>query len=159
MKVEVHSIFLDFLTVLFRIALFRIVFPEITDVGYLVDITIILSPNSCNPTRSYNSSRSNIASNNVNSIFDNNNNNNNELDLVSIYPNPAQNNIHITSSNPEALKQCLVGIFNIQGAQIMEYQYQNKDIIKLDVTELSNGIYIIKMKTKKNIIVKKFIKQ
>lgn len=41
----------------------------------------------------------------------------------------------------------------------MKYQYQNSDIIKLDVSELSKGIYFIQMKTKKNIIVKKFIKQ
>lgn len=123
--------------------------------GYVYYQVEVVSPNSCNPTRSYNSSRSNIASNNVNSVFDTNN----EMDLISIYPNPVQDKIHITSINPDVLKQSLVSIFNIQGEQIMEYQYQNTDIIKLDVSELSKGIYFIKLKTKKNIIVKKFIKQ
>jgi parallel beta-helix repeat protein len=123
--------------------------------GYVYYQVEVVSPNSCNPTRSYNSSRSNIASNNVNSIFENND----EADLLSIYPNPAQDKINITSSIPDVLKQSLVSICNIQGEQIMEYQYQNTDIIKLDIKELSKGIYFIKLKTKKNIIFKKFIKQ
>jgi photosystem II stability/assembly factor-like uncharacterized protein len=123
--------------------------------GYVYYQVEVVSPNSCNPTRAYNSSRSNIASNNVNSVIDNNN----EEALISIYPNPTQNEIHIASSNPDLLKQSLIGVFNIQGEQVMNYQYQHTDIVKLDVSEFANGVYIIKMKTKNNVVVKRFIKQ
>ncbi len=121
------------------------------DLYYQVEV---VSPNSCTPSRSYNSSRSNIASNSPNGIHEIMN----EAELFSIYPNPASSKIMITN-NGKMSDETYLSICNIRGEQIMDEKFQNKNRMELDISLLSNGIYFVKMRTEKKVAVKKFIKQ
>lgn len=50
-----------------------------------------------------------------------------------------------------SIKESQVSIFNIQGEQIMEYQYQNFDIIKFDESEtIQRNIFYKNENEKKN---------
>jgi len=59
--------------------------------GYIYYQVEVVSPNFCNPSKSYSSSRSNIATNNPNGIYENTY----TSDLFSIYPNPATDKIQV----------------------------------------------------------------
>ena len=58
---------------------------------------------------------------------------------VSIYPNPATN--FVTISAKEAISH--VSVYDFQGRIVQEYDFNNTTEIKLNVSELSNGIYSI----------------
>lgn len=110
----------------------------------------VISPNSCNPTRSYNSSLSNISTNNPDGIYENKNN------LFSVSPNPSNANITIellSLNNDEALS-----ILDMQG-QILHHQVLKTIKSEINTSSFSKGVYFIELKTKKGIEVKKFIKQ
>lgn len=69
------------------------------------------------------------------------------------YPNPATNNITIENS-----QQALIQISNIQGQLIKTIDaHDNKTTI--DVSTLPSGVYILEVKTKKGVVVKKFLKE
>lgn len=62
----------------------------------------------------------------------------NETLNFSIYPNPAENRLFIKSKIPISHIQ----IFDLTGSLIMEQFYRN---LPVDITKLSNGMYIIKL--------------
>ncbi|MCX6258132.1 MAG: T9SS type A sorting domain-containing protein [Bacteroidia bacterium] len=72
---------------------------------------------------------------------------------ISVYPNPAKENIEI-----KAPSQVVIRIFNIQGQMIKAI---HNDIIKIsvNVSDLPGGVYIIKVLTDKGVAVRKFIKE
>lgn len=122
------------------------------DLYYQVEV---ISPNSCNPTRSYNSSRSNVASTTTSGIVENAR----SADLISVYPNPAQDKVYIAANGFGTFKRCDVRVFNIQGKEVMDSQIQNQDVIQFDIAALSSGMYVVKIQTESNVIVKRFTKQ
>ncbi len=70
---------------------------------------------------------------------------------LSIYPNPANKEIHIQKpSDVEIVKNT---IFNHLGQKIME-----NNTADFSVSELSNGVYLLKIETSEGTINKKFIK-
>jgi len=71
----------------------------------------------------------------------------------SIYPNPSADNITI-----ESPQQSTIEIYNIQG-QLIETLAANNNTLNIDVSAFPNGIYILEMKTEKEIEVKKFVKE
>jgi parallel beta-helix repeat protein len=73
--------------------------------------------------------------------------------LMSIYPNPATNNITI-----EIPQKSEIEILNING-QIIKTIYNNNTKTTIDLENLSSGVYIIKAKTDRGIAMKKFIKE
>ncbi|MDD7915234.1 T9SS type A sorting domain-containing protein [Polaribacter ponticola] len=79
----------------------------------------------------------------------------NTLEKVSIYPNPTTNIINIKVENQiiEA-----VGIFNLLGKEV--FRCSNKEIKanSINVSMLTNGIYVVKVKTKIGSYSRKFIK-
>ena len=76
----------------------------------------------------------------INKIFDNNN--------FGIFPNPATN--FVTISANELVSQVL--IYDMQGRIVQEYDYNGTLEIKLNVSELSKGLYnIIAYSTKGNV--------
>jgi hypothetical protein len=77
--------------------------------------------------------------------------NNNEINVV-IFPNPTTNNLII-----ETLEKAIIEILNIEGQIIKIIKHEEKETI-IDVSNLAIGIYFVKVKTEKEIIVKKFIK-
>ena len=74
-----------------------------------------------------------------------------ELSNLEIYPNPTSNYLYIRGNNSQAT----ISIYNILGKKVMHA----KNINKIDVKGLSNGIYIIRIKEGLKEIIKKFIKK
>jgi len=73
-----------------------------------------------------------------------------------IYPNPAQENITITTSSQQ--KQTLVSIYNMQGQQMKSITFNNQNSMQLDVRALARGMYIVKLKSDNGVGVRKFVK-
>jgi hypothetical protein len=117
--------------------------------GIIYYMIEVVSANNCNPTKSYNSSRSNIATNNPNGV----NENNNSTVLFSIYPNPATENLTIQTN-----QKAIIEILNIEGQIIMAINGTDT-LTTIDIKDLSSGVYIVKVKTDNGSAVKKFIKE
>jgi photosystem II stability/assembly factor-like uncharacterized protein len=116
--------------------------------GYLYYQVELTSPNFCNPTKSFNSSRSNIATNNPNGI--------NELSNASdfiIYPNPANDKIEISVSQKSEIE-----ILNAEG-QVLKSINVNDIHTSIDISEFAKGVYFVKAQTSKGVEVKKFVKE
>jgi hypothetical protein len=74
---------------------------------------------------------------------------------VSIYPNPATNFVTITSKESISL----VKIYDFQGRVVQEYDFNGTSEIKLNVSDLSKGIYsVVAYSTKGNSFSTKLIK-
>ena len=74
----------------------------------------------------------------------------------SIYPNPAQNEIFILhEKNSDILD---VKIYDLQG-RLVKAIILNSDNSKINLSELSEGSYLLKINTKKNRTTSMFIKQ
>ena len=78
-----------------------------------------------------------------------------KTDELNLYPNPAKTSISIELSNADNLK---FSIFNMQGVQIMK---GNMDLMKIDVSTLSKGMYVLSLTSKDGLInhEKHFIKE
>jgi uncharacterized delta-60 repeat protein len=72
---------------------------------------------------------------------------------IQIFPNPAFDKIEITGLNNNFIE-----IINTQG-QIVKKIYASDSKTKIDISKLSSGFYTVLIKTDKEIIVKKIIKQ
>jgi len=127
--------------------------------GYLYYQVEVVSPNSCNPAKSYNSSRSNIASNNPNGIA----NTSIRSNLFSIYPNPANNEIEISVPQKSFTSAISIEILNTTG-QVLKSMNINNNHAKIDISGFASGMYFIKVipiaiGTDAGIAVKKFVKE
>ena len=71
---------------------------------------------------------------------------------IMIYPNPANTILNIDNVNSNAF----ISIYDLLGKLISHKQIDKKQI---DIVNLQNGIYTIRIETGKDIITKKFIKQ
>ncbi|MBP7220185.1 MAG: T9SS type A sorting domain-containing protein [Paludibacteraceae bacterium] len=72
---------------------------------------------------------------------------------VRIYPNPSKDNIIV-----EGVKNGILEIINLQG-KIVKYTPIPDSITRIDISQLTEGIYSLKITTNEGIIVKKLIKQ
>lgn len=73
---------------------------------------------------------------------------------IKIYPNPAHN--YLTISNLNDLQQ--IDIQDITGKIVWSEKLQEEEQITIPVSQLPNGIYLIKIITKDEISVRRFIK-
>ncbi|TNF39579.1 MAG: T9SS type A sorting domain-containing protein [Bacteroidetes bacterium] len=74
---------------------------------------------------------------------------------ISVYPNPAQNEINIISS--ENITEVL--IFSVTGKQILNQKHGSVNQIKLNIEGFSTGIYILKVVRDKRVSTVKFVKE
>jgi hypothetical protein len=72
---------------------------------------------------------------------------------IKVFPNPANDKIEVTG-----LINGTIEIINVQG-QIVKTLNASSTKTTIDLTKLSGGVYLIKVKTDKGIAVKKLIKQ
>ena len=72
---------------------------------------------------------------------------------VSVFPNPASEKIIVILPQKSNIE-----ILNIEGQVILTIKSDFEETT-VNLANLSNGVYILKAKTSKGIIVKKFIKQ
>ena len=77
---------------------------------------------------------------------------------INIYPNPAVDEVAITLINQmQSIKE--IAVFDIQGKEVLNKQ-SNSAEIKLDVSSLSSGVYLIKGKTNTGLSFgRKFVKE
>jgi hypothetical protein len=73
-----------------------------------------------------------------------------------IYPNPSHNNLIIEYSHP--IKESILTIYNIAGQEFI-HQPINDIKTDLDIAKLKKGVYIVKIVTDKEVVVKKIIKE
>ena len=82
----------------------------------------------------------------------------NTEDTVAVYPNPANDflNIKLNSSKSEISKVCL---YNIIGQKILETQFADQKSIKLDISDMPKGVYMLKTYDNMNnvVLIKKII--
>ncbi len=80
----------------------------------------------------------------------------NENENIKVYPNPAKNEINIedTRLNPEAI----ISIFNLEGQLVMSQKLINSKT-KIDLINLNNGIYLLKVSDRDKTEVIKFFKE
>ena len=74
---------------------------------------------------------------------------------IIIYPNPTTNSITVEGSN---IKMNDIKIYNMLGQEISEFNiiiYEDQNKFKVNMTNLSSGIYILKIKTTTNKVVYK----
>jgi YVTN family beta-propeller protein len=80
----------------------------------------------------------------------------NEIGLtgqIKVYPNPATNTITI-----ESPQNAVIEITNIQG-QLLKALAANSGNTNVDVSAFPSGVYIVEVKTKEGVAVKKFVKE
>ncbi|MCL2039159.1 MAG: M6 family metalloprotease domain-containing protein [Bacteroidetes bacterium] len=70
---------------------------------------------------------------------------------ITIFPNPAKNNIHIVNHSNETIEN--IEIFDLDGKNILTTK--NPEI---DITNLTSGTYIVKIKTNKKTYLEKIVK-
>lgn len=117
------------------------------DIFYQVEV---IAPSACNPSKSYNSSRSNIATNTSIGITENIN----LSDLILIYPNPA--NDHFTIQFPTEINSSRLELYNIQGTCVMSCIVAGNSIT-IDLINYSSGYYFVKILNEDSVIVKKIL--
>ena len=78
-----------------------------------------------------------------------------EAEEFAIYPNPANNELYITSEEEEDLE---VSIYNVSG-QMVQHVALPAGSEKIDISKLDKGIYLINIQVEDEIFTKKIIKQ
>lgn len=78
-----------------------------------------------------------------------------EAKSIEIFPNPAENLLNIKSLNS---KVEVVQIFSLEGQELLTKKVNNK-VVPMDLSTLEEGIYLLKVKTREGMIVKKFVKK
>lgn len=81
----------------------------------------------------------------------------NDLKGIAIYPNPVADFLIISNVYSDIQK---INIFDFSGKRVMTFsKFEEQKNIKIGVSTLENGSYIIEIETNKGKINKKFIKQ
>lgn len=62
--------------------------------------------------------------------------------LLSLFPNPAQNEVNLKSSMPE-LEFCTISVYSSIGQEVINTPFENNKTI--NISELPNGIYFVKL--------------
>lgn len=75
-----------------------------------------------------------------------------DLNTFSLYPNPVKDNLYIYSESNSSTTS--IKIYNLQGKLLQETTNES-----INASNLSKGLYIVKVKTEKGEISKKFIKE
>ncbi len=82
---------------------------------------------------------------------------NNKTDLITIFPNPATEQIQVNCEQPKVIS---IEIYNMLGEKNYSLSCrQASSTISIDVSDFPNGVYILEEKTKKGVMVRKFVKE
>ncbi|MGB1040643.1 MAG: T9SS type A sorting domain-containing protein, partial [Flavobacteriales bacterium] len=78
---------------------------------------------------------------------------NNLINLFTIYPNPANSVIRITSSNDLKIKSAI--IIDLTGKVVLT---SNNSFSEIDIQKLPKGMYFLELNTEKGITTMRFVK-
>ncbi len=78
---------------------------------------------------------------------------NESMDNILLYPNPVSNQFHLSLNENAAIE-----IVSITGQIVMKFNLE-MNASTIDVSDLQNGLYLLRMTTSKGILVKEFIKE
>jgi hypothetical protein len=78
---------------------------------------------------------------------------------ISIFPNPANDEIMIQVSSIPANEVTTISIINILGKIVQQEEVRWKDYVTLDVKNLSSGIYLVEVENEKEKFVARFVKE
>jgi len=76
---------------------------------------------------------------------------------ISIYPNPVNDELTI-DLNPD-MEDVMIEITNVNGEVVLRNQYSNNKTLKLDVSVLSPGVFVVKIVGEKGVVSAKIIIQ
>ncbi|WP_456440644.1 T9SS type A sorting domain-containing protein [Psychroserpens sp.] len=76
--------------------------------------------------------------------------------FINLYPNPTNSILTIELNNNEA--NLAFQVFDVLGKQVINGNSNSEDFLKIDVSNLEHGLYLIKISTKDKIETKRFIK-
>jgi GH25 family lysozyme M1 (1,4-beta-N-acetylmuramidase) len=79
------------------------------------------------------------------------------IDFI-LYPNPASDNITIENTSLNDNKEEMILIYNIQGQLLLQQNLQQQKT-EIGISDFSDGMYFVKVKTDKGVEVKKFVKE
>ena len=77
---------------------------------------------------------------------------------ITIYPNPATNNLCINLQQLKNLQNTTVSVFDMQGKLLLQ-QIITQQQTELNINHFAKGIYVVKVQNEKEIIQSKFIKE
>ena len=95
----------------------------------------------------YDYSLSNVFTNNTTAVSKSN------TDNITFFPNPATNLVYINCE-----ENATVEIINIQGQIVATKTLSDKNV-SVDVSELKSGVYTLRVKTDKGVVMKKIVKE
>lgn len=78
--------------------------------------------------------------------------------FITLYPNPARNQIQL-EINVKTADLLSISIFSIKGKVVKDLDHINERSIRVDISDLNPGAYILSVVTVSNIFQSKFIKQ
>jgi hypothetical protein len=78
-------------------------------------------------------------------------------DAVSIYPNPAKNNVNIQSSLTSANGVSIVSVFDMSGKLIFKGNANADGMIQLNTADMNSGIYVVNVTTGSTVLTSKLI--
>ncbi len=75
--------------------------------------------------------------------------------IFSLYPNPAGNDLFIELNSVN----CNIAVHNILGETIIERTTANEKLIRIDMSGLNSGLYLVKVSNGQNVAVKQIVKE
>jgi uncharacterized repeat protein (TIGR01451 family) len=76
---------------------------------------------------------------------------------LSVYPNPASEALYVNCSS--ASKNVMISVYDVNGQLVREIKALSNQPHQLDITGLSAGLYVIRVKDEEKMLYNKFIKQ
>lgn len=110
----------------------------------------VLTNDICNPTKSYNSSRSNIATNDLDGIVEN------ILTSVAIYPNPSSDFVTVELKY-DVQNESKVQFYTVNGELVLEHSMKNNEEA-IDIENLVKGVYFVQIKSGAGVYTTKLVK-
>ncbi len=77
----------------------------------------------------------------------------NEINLVQFYPNPAKDHVTVIASSGVEN----IAIYDTTGKQVLKEEVQNRNTAMIYINHLSQGVYMLRVKTKQSTITKKLL--
>ncbi|WP_347173229.1 ELWxxDGT repeat protein [Polaribacter uvawellassae] len=74
---------------------------------------------------------------------------------IDLYPNPATNNITVSLKNNVSIDRVI--LYNLLGKQVFQKNNNNTSLININISNISSGIYIVKVISGKNTFTNKLI--